>query len=71
MSLDTSRARCRECGKLYQPGDAMYSPATKIVTDQEPRVMLSFCHAQCHVPLDGVLGDLRGKLRDMQERLKR
>lgn len=69
--IDTSRAKCRECGKLYQPGDALYSPATKIDSDQEPRVMLEFCHASCHVPIEQVLGDLRGRVRNLQERLKR
>lgn len=69
-ALDTSRAKCRECGKPYQPGDALYSTATKIDSDVEPRVMLEFCHAECHVPIERVFGKLRDGIRDIERKLR-
>lgn len=70
-ATDYSKARCDKCGKLYVMFDAIYSPATQIDYDQEPPVMLSFRHSDCHVPFEKQLEDLRNKVNDLQERLKR
>lgn len=58
--LDTSRARCDVCGKLYQPGDGVYSLADKFDEDIEDRdVLVSFRHWDCHTPVDQQIKNIK------------
>jgi hypothetical protein len=68
--VDTSRARCRTCGKRYKVGEALYSLASRIVDEGEQRFLKEFEHANCHVPIGEAIAQLREELHAMTERTK-
>lgn len=67
---DTSRAKCRTCGRPYQLGDALYAVASKFEWEENVQYLVEFEHAKCHVPFDQALGDLRNRLRDIEDKLR-
>lgn len=69
-AIDTSRSKCRVCGKPYQPGDTLYSLSSEIVDEGDTRFLLAFEHATCHVPLDQAIADLRNRLAGIQRKLR-
>jgi hypothetical protein len=68
--VDTSRARCRTCGKPYKVGEALYSLASRIVDEGDQRFLEEFEHANCHVPIEEVLADLKGQLAEMTRKTR-
>ena len=68
--LDTSHAKCRVCGKLYQNGDTVYSIANRFDENIEDRdVLIEFCHWECHTPIEKVFDNLRASADKLQEQL--
>jgi hypothetical protein len=63
--VDTSRSKCRTCGKPYKVGDSIYSLASVIVDEGDQRFLEEFEHASCHVPIDEAIRDLRQRLNDL------
>lgn len=68
--IDTSRAVCDTCGKLYQQGDAVYSIADRWDEDNDD-VLVSFRHWDCHVPFEETMRNLKDKIGEAQEVLRK
>lgn len=68
--VDTSRSKCRVCGKPYKVGEALYSLATKIVDEGDQRFLEEFEHAGCHTPFEEVMADLRGEISAIQRKVR-
>jgi hypothetical protein len=72
FELDTSRAICDTCGKPYQAGDATYVIADKYDESIQDRdVLVSFRHWDCHKPLDQVFDELRAKVSEVEDLLRK
>lgn len=68
--VDTSRSKCRVCGKPYKVGEALYSVASQIVDEGDQRFLEEFEHANCHVPIEEAIASLRGELKKLQDKVK-
>lgn len=59
MMTSNPQAKCDECGKLYENGDALYTIASKFDDDGN---LISFRHWDCHVPIEMRLKQLKDVL---------
>lgn len=70
--VDTNRAVCDTCGKLYQKGDAVYTVADKYEEGPEGQdILVSFRHWDCHTPIDVALKNVKTKIKDAEALLNK